>query len=74
VIDSGIGVNADLKTNLGVDRVVMRWSAMTGSLTGRIRPRHRTSPGIIGGNAKASSGPYATRTFRGVAPTSASSR
>ena len=67
VIDSGIGVNPDLKTSLGIDRVVMRWSAMTGSLTDEFG--HGTHvAGIIGGNAKASSGPYATRTFRGVAP------
>jgi serine protease AprX len=67
VIDSGIGVNPDLKTTLGVDRVVVRWSAMQGSLTDEFG--HGTHvAGIISGNAKSSSGPYALRTFRGVAP------
>src|SRR5580765_4361182 len=31
VIDSGIAVNNDLKTSLGLDRVVLRWSALLGA-------------------------------------------
>ena len=67
VIDSGIAVSDDLKTSLGLDRVIVRWSATPGLDTDEFG--HGTHvAGIIGGNGKASSGPYATRTFRGVAP------
>jgi hypothetical protein len=68
VIDSGIAVNADLKTNLGLDRVIVRWSAFP-SGTALDEFGHGTHvAGIVGGNAKSSSGQYAIRTFRGVAP------
>jgi serine protease AprX len=67
VIDSGIAANADLRTSLGLDRVILRWSAVAGSNTDEFG--HGTHvAGIIGGNGNASSGAYATRTFRGVAP------
>ena len=67
VIDSGIAVNDDLTTSLGLDRVIVRWSAFSGPDTDEFG--HGTHvAGIIGGNGKSSSGPYAMRTFRGVAP------
>jgi serine protease AprX len=67
VIDSGIGSHADLKNAVGADRVVVRWSAVSGPNGDEFG--HGTHvAGIIGGNAKKSSGPYATQTFRGVAP------
>src|SRR6185436_5687401 len=67
VIDSGIGTHADLKNAAGADRVLLRWSAVSGPNGDQFG--HGTHvAGIIGGNAKKSSGPYATRTFRGVAP------
>src|SRR5262245_10426935 len=53
VIDSGIASNPDLKTNLGVDRVIVRWSAMLGSATDEFG--HGTHvAGIVGGNGKSS--------------------